>query len=106
MIVYDENLINVTYDDSSWFIDSGVSFHVTSRKNFFSSYTPGDFGMLEMNKNDTPKVIGIGIVCLKTSNKTKLILKNVRHAPNIHLHLIFATVLHDDYYFNTFGGAQ
>jgi len=59
-----------------------------------------------MGNNDISKVIGIGTVCLKTSNGTKLILKNVRHVPDNHLHLIFASVLDDDGYFNTFGGAQ
>jgi len=73
---------------------------------FFSYYTPGDFGVLKMGNNDTSKVIGIGTVCLKTSNGTKLILKNVRHAPDIRLHLISTSVLDDDGYFNTFGGAQ
>ena len=53
IIVYDENLINVACDDSTWVVDSGVSFHVTYRKNFFSSYTPGDFGELKMRNNDT-----------------------------------------------------
>ena len=59
-----------------------------------------------MGNNDTSKVIGIGTVCLKTNNGTKLILKNIRHAPYIHLHLIFSSVLDGDGYFNTFGGAQ
>jgi len=43
----------------------------------------GDFGVLKMGNNDTSKGIGVGTVCLKTSNGTKLILKNVRHAPDI-----------------------
>ena len=80
VIVYDENLINVVCDDSSWVVDSGVSFHVTSKKDFFLSYTPGDFGVLKMGNNDTSKVVCIGTICLKTSNGIKLILKNVRHA--------------------------
>jgi len=75
-------------------------------RTFFSSYTPGDFGVLKMGNNDTSKVVGIGTVCLKTSNGTKLILKNVRHAPDIRLHLISTSVLNDDGYFNIFGGAQ
>ena len=95
VIVYDENLINVACDDSGWVIDSGASFHVTSRKDFFSSYTLGDFGVLKMGNNDTSKVVGIGTVCLETSNRTKLILKNVRHAPDICLHLISTSVLND-----------
>jgi len=62
--------------------------------------------VLKMGNNDTSKVISIGIVCLKTSNRIKLILKNVRHAPDIRLHMISTSVLDDDGYFNTFGGAQ
>ena len=73
MIVYDENLLNVACDDSSWVVDSGASVHVTFRKDFFSSYTPGDFGVLKMGNNDASKVIGIGTVCLKIDNGTKLI---------------------------------
>jgi len=106
VIVYDENFINVAYDDSSWVVDSGANFHVTSRKDFFSSYTLSDFGLLKIGNNDTSKVISIGTVCLKTSNAIKLILKNVMHAPDIQLHLISASVLDDDGYFNTFIGLQ
>ena len=72
VILYDENLINVVFDDSSWVVDSGANFHVTFRKDFFTSYTPSDFGMLKMGNNDTSKVVGIGTICLKTSNGTKL----------------------------------
>jgi len=60
VIVYDEIFINAACDDSNWVVDSGASFHITFRKIFFSSYTPGDFGLLKMGNNDTSKVIGIG----------------------------------------------
>jgi len=42
-------------------------FMLLFRKDFFSSYTPSDFGVLKMDNNDTSKAIDIGIVCLKTS---------------------------------------
>ena len=47
MIVYDENIVSVAYDDSSWVVDSGANFHVTLRREFFSSYTLGDFWCVE-----------------------------------------------------------
>jgi len=59
-----------------------------------------------MGNNDTSKVIDVGIICLKINNDTKHILKNVRHTPDIRLHLISASVLDDDSYFSTFGNAQ
>lgn len=37
--VLDANMINIVCDESSWVIDNGVASHVTSRKEFFSSYT-------------------------------------------------------------------
>jgi len=43
----DENGNRVACDDSNWVVDSGANFHVTSRMDFFSSYTPGDFGVLK-----------------------------------------------------------
>ena len=39
VIVIDEKLIGFTGYDSSWVIDSGASFHVTSKQDFSSSYT-------------------------------------------------------------------
>jgi len=35
VIIYDENMINVACDDSSWIVNSGISFHVTFQKGFF-----------------------------------------------------------------------
>ena len=76
-------MINIASNETSWVVDSGASFHVTSRKEFFTSYTPGDFGVLKMGNDRLSKVVGTGTVCLETNNGTKLVLQNVRHAPNI-----------------------
>ena len=46
-------------------IDSGATLHVTSRKDFFTSYTPGDFGVLKMGNDGMSKVIGVCDVCLQ-----------------------------------------
>ena len=48
----DANMINIACDESSWVMDTCAASHVTSRKDFFSSYTPGDFGTLIMG-NET-----------------------------------------------------
>ena len=34
LIVYDENLINLAYNETNYVVDSGASFHVTSRREF------------------------------------------------------------------------
>ena len=96
-------MINIACDESSWVMDTGAASHVTSRKDFFSSYTPGDFGTLSMGNDTVCKVVGIGTICLKTSVGTKLVLNNVKHAPKVHLHLISIGVLDDEGYVSTNG---
>lgn len=41
-------------------------------------------------------VVGIGDVYLEINNDTKLILKNVKHVPDIHLNLISISKLDDE----------
>ncbi|VFQ69408.1 unnamed protein product [Cuscuta campestris] len=92
IIVCDTDLINVAFDEIGWVIDSGASFHVTSRKDFFISYTPGDYGVLKMGNDGRSNVVGMGDVVLETKTGMKLVLKNVRHAPDIRLNLISTSV--------------
>lgn len=47
-IVYDDNSINPTCQDSIWIIDSGASYHVTPTRDFFSPYIAGDFRTVKM----------------------------------------------------------
>lgn len=76
-------------------MNSGAASYVTSRKNFLSFYTPGDFGTLSLGNETVSKVIDVGIICLKTSTGSKLALNNVKHAPDVCLHLILVGVLDD-----------
>ena len=82
-------------------MDTGAASHVTSRKDFFSFYTPGDFGTLSMGNETVSRVVGIGTICLEISVETKLVLNNVKHAPYVRLHLISVGVLDDEKYVST-----
>ena len=106
LVTYDENVINLACDETSWVIDTGASLHVTSRKELFTSYTSGDFGVLKMGNDGLVQVVGMGDVCLETNNGTTLTLKNVRHAPDIRLNLISAGKLDDEGFCNTFSEGQ
>jgi hypothetical protein len=70
-------------------IDSSASTHVTSRQDFFMSYTVGDFGTMKMGNDVLAKIIGIRDVCLEMSNDIRLVLSHVKHIPVIRLNLIF-----------------
>ena len=106
LVVYDENVINLAHNETNWVVDSGASFHVTSRREFFTSYNLGDFGVVKMGNDGLSKVVGIGTICLETNTGSKLILKEVRHVPDIRLHLISTGRLDDDGYCNIFNEGQ
>ena len=106
LVSCDANAINLVRDESRWFVDSGATSHVTPKKELFSSYTPGNFGTLKMGNNHEVEVIGIGTVCLESNNGSKLVLNNVKHAPNVRLNLISVGYLDDEGYVNTLGVGQ
>ncbi|GKC21847.1 putative RNA-directed DNA polymerase [Tanacetum coccineum] len=47
-VCLDYDMVNLAHDDSSWILNSGATCHVATRKEYFSSYTPGDFGVVRM----------------------------------------------------------
>ncbi|GMJ10476.1 hypothetical protein HRI_004716700 [Hibiscus trionum] len=106
LVICDENLVNLVCDETSWVIDTGASLHVTSRRDFFTSYTPSDFGVLKMGNDNLVLVIGMRDVSLVSNNGTNLTLKDVRHAPDICLNLISAGKLDDEGFCNTFSERQ
>ncbi|VFR03144.1 unnamed protein product [Cuscuta campestris] len=101
-VIGDHGLLNVACDDCTWVIDSGASYHITSHREYFSSYTSGDFGHVRMGNDGSSKIIGMGDVCLETSTGCRLVLRDVRHVPDIRLSLISAGLLDDEGYANKF----
>ena len=43
--------INLSCDEMDWVVDSGASTHATSRRDLFSTYEIGDFGVVRMRNN-------------------------------------------------------
>lgn len=80
IILRDHDSVNLVSDESMWIIDSGATLHVTPRKEFFTSYTSGDFGVLKMGNDGVSKVVSIGGVCLQTNMECSCCLEE----SNIH----------------------
>ena len=76
---------------------------MTPHEEFFSSYQKGDFGTVKMGNHVTSKIIGIGEVTLMTKNGNKLVLKEVRHVPEMRLNLISTGKLDEVGMINQFG---
>ncbi|KAJ7005746.1 hypothetical protein NC653_005156 [Populus alba x Populus x berolinensis] len=87
-IIYDDGCVNLACQDTTWIADSVASYHVTPRRDFYTSYTVGDFGQVRMGNQGIASVVGIGDIWLETNTGCKLLLKDVRHVPDMRLHLI------------------
>ena len=46
-IACDETFVNLTSQNASWIVDSAASFHVCSRRELFTFYKGGDFGVVK-----------------------------------------------------------
>ena len=55
IILRDHDYVNLVSDESMWIIDTGATLHVTLRKEFFTSYTSSDFGVLKMGNDGVSK---------------------------------------------------
>ncbi|KAI5312739.1 hypothetical protein L3X38_041913 [Prunus dulcis] len=83
-------------------VDFGASFNVTSWRDFFTSYTNGDFGNVRMGNDKLSKIVGSGDISLETDTSCHLILKDVTHVPDMRLNLISTVLLDDEGYSNVF----
>ena len=107
LLVYDDEMINfASHSETNWIVDSGASIHATSKRDLFSSYTPGDFGCVKMGNDGLAKAVGLGDVCLETSNGSMLVLKNVKHIPDIRVNIVSVGKLDDEGYCNIFSDGQ
>ena len=97
---------NLSSDDSSWIVDSGASFHVTPHGSFFTTYQSGDFGNVQMGNQGRSKIIGKGDVILTSNTGCKIVLKDVRHVPDMRLNLISTGKLDDVGLDSHFGGGK
>ena len=87
-------------------MDSGASFHVTSRRDFFTTYTSGDFGHVRMGNDNRSKIVGRGDVSLETNTGCRLTLKDVTHVPDMDLNLISIGLLDEEGYTSVFRGGK
>ena len=79
LFICEKASVNLANVECSWVIDSSASFHLTPKRECFSSYTTGDHSYVRMGKHNECNIVCIGIVCLLTSTSYRLMLKDVRH---------------------------
>ena len=107
LVIEDDECYSVVRDDAmSWVVDSGASFHITSHKEYFSSYTSGVTGQVRMGNIGSSTIVGKGTICIETSTGCSLMLDDVRHVPDIRLNLLSVGKLDDIRHGSYFGDAK
>ena len=84
-------------------VDTAVSFHIIACRDFFSSYTSDSFGWVRMRNEAKCEIVDMGDVELETSIGCKLVLKYVRHVPEMRFSLISIRKLDDEGYHSHLG---
>ncbi|KAG8480916.1 hypothetical protein CXB51_025719 [Gossypium anomalum] len=83
----DDFLLVSTSDNSKlkseWILDSGCSFHMCPNREWFSTYSSVEGGVVRMGNDSSSKVIGIGTVKIKMHNGTIRTLSDVRYVPDL-----------------------
>ena len=75
-----------------WVIDSGCSYHITSRREWFSEFTEATGGRVLLDDRAVT-VQGIGSILIKAKGGTVKKLTNVRYVPNLKRNLISVSSL-------------
>ena len=71
----------------AWVLDSACSYHMTPRRDWFTTYQSIS-GEVLMGNNMTCKVLGIGTMRIKMYDGVVRILSNVRHVPDLRKNLL------------------
>ena len=72
-----------------WLIDSGVTWHMTSRKKWFQQYEPILGGSVYMSDNHALEIIGIGTIKIKMYDGIIRTIQEVRHVTGLKKNLLF-----------------
>ncbi|KAG8483965.1 hypothetical protein CXB51_023199 [Gossypium anomalum] len=78
---------------SEWILDSGCSFHMCPNREWFSTYSSVEGGVVRMGSDSSSKVIGIGTVKINMHDGTIKTLSDVRYVPDLRKNLISLSIL-------------
>ena len=85
---------HVTNNDVKWVVNSAASHHIIPTKGLFITYIAEDFGTVKMGNSSYSKIVGNGDVCIETNVGSTMMLKDVRHVPNLRMN-VFSTLAMD-----------
>ena len=90
LLIIAQHEVHLVSYETTWVVDSVASFHLTPEWKCFSLYTIGVHHFVKIGNEGTCQIVGIGDVWLATSTECRLVLKDVRHVPEVRLNMILA----------------
>ena len=79
---------NSAHSTDVWILDSGASYHMCPRRDWFTTYELVDGGGISMANSSVCEVVGIGSIKVRTHDGKFCTLKEVRHVPSMTKNLI------------------
>ncbi|KAJ4718647.1 Retrovirus-related Pol polyprotein from transposon TNT 1-94 [Melia azedarach] len=76
-----------------WILDSGASYHICLRREWFTTYEQVDGGNISMANSSVCKAVGIGSIKIRTHDDKFCTLNDVRHVPLMTKNLISLSML-------------
>ncbi|KAK6934647.1 hypothetical protein RJ641_034802 [Dillenia turbinata] len=89
---------HVGYPLSEWIVDTDVAYHYVSKRELFTTYKEGNFGIAKMGNNTMSQIIEIGDIVVGTSTGCSLTMRDVRHIPDMMMNLLSINVLNKEGY--------
>ncbi|KAJ4701136.1 Retrovirus-related Pol polyprotein from transposon TNT 1-94 [Melia azedarach] len=89
VLVADEH----TDHNDVWILDSGASYHICPRREWFTTYEQVDGGNISMANSFVCKAVGIGSIKIRTHDGKFCTLNDVRHVPLMTKNLISLSML-------------
>ncbi|KAJ4729013.1 Retrovirus-related Pol polyprotein from transposon TNT 1-94 [Melia azedarach] len=76
-----------------WILDSGASYHICPRREWFTTYEQVDGGNISMANSSVCKAVGTGSIKIRTHDGKFCTLNDVRHVPLMTKNLISLSML-------------
>ncbi|KAL4304503.1 hypothetical protein GQ457_10G014750 [Hibiscus cannabinus] len=86
--------VSTTQLMDAWILDSGCSYHITSNREWFSTYMHVNCGSVYLGDDSCCNIVGIGEVRIRMYDGTIRTLCDVRHIPDLKKNLISLGTLH------------
>ncbi|KAG8501094.1 hypothetical protein CXB51_003171 [Gossypium anomalum] len=78
---------------SEWILDSECSFHMCPNREWFSTHSSIEGGVVRMGNDSSSKVIGIGTIKIRIHDGKVRTLSDVRYVPDLRKNLISLSIL-------------